>query len=317
LFNKTTAFILGAGASVPYGYPTAKGLREFIIKEFRQKYIEYLHIEKHISIDEARNSTDKFSFLISSFKESSIESFDLFLSRNRKEYYNAGKFILAWCILYFETISKFNEDLENPEQDWYRLLFKELTSEMIRSNDLEKFRQNRLNIITFNYDRSLEEYLSRSLFFSFAGDREDVIKSFEWIKIIHTYGKVFELQWEDYKKGEKYSTNDILDLANKAKNNIQIIYDERKTNVDKIKKIITSAERIFILGFGYAIDNIELLGLKNILLKKHKVYGTAFGFNSSEQKKVKDLLLTLNPELPEGQVYLDNIDCVGLLRKYL
>jgi hypothetical protein len=316
MITNNTVLILGAGASVPYGYPTAIELRKFIINEFRRRYTDRLRGKNKYNEDDIRTEMAKYSYLIDSFKQSSTKSFDLFLSRNKGKYYEHGKFILAWCILYFELISKFNEDIEKPESDWYTLLYNNMTDEMTKSTDLEKFNENKMRIITFNYDRSFEEFLWRSLFFSFAGDREDVIKISEWIKVFHTYGKILDLQWEYPGKGEKYQTNNILDLAEEAKNNIQIIYDERNPRLEEIKKIIIETERIFFLGFGYSKENIEAIGLVNILGKHQSVYGTALNFTDKERIKVKSLLMKLNPGLPDHHIHIDDLDCVGILREY-
>jgi len=316
MFTKETVFILGAGASVPYGYPTAQGLRDFIIKDFRQKYIFYLHKKYNHSSDEAEKIANKFMYLIQSFNQSGTKSFDLFLSRNRGEYYEQGKFILAWCILYFESSSKFNEEIKNPASDWYKWLYNEMTDELVKSSDLEKINENKLKIITFNYDRSLEEYLEESLIFSFSGDRKDVTKFTEWINVIHTYGKILDLRWENLENGEKYSTNNILDLADKAKENIQIIYDERISRNEEIQKIITSAERIFILGFGYSKENLEAIGLQNCINRNQYIYGTTKDFEENEIKKTKNLIRKLKPEIRDDHIILENTDCVGLLRRY-
>ncbi|MBK9098079.1 MAG: hypothetical protein IPM14_08185 [bacterium] len=317
MITNNTVFILGAGASVPYGYPTAIELRKFIIKEFRRRYTDRLRGNNKSNEDDIRTEIAKYSYLIESFKQSSTKSFDLFLSRNKEKYYEQGKFILAWCILYFELMSKFNEDIERQESDWYTLIYNYITDDMIKSTDLEKFRDNKLNVITFNYDRSFEEFLWRSLFFSFSGDREDVTKISEWIKVFHAYGKIYDLQWEQTEKGEKYQTNKILDLADKAKENIQIIYDERNPRLEEIKKIIIEAERIFFLGFGYSKENIEAIGLVNIMTKHQSVFGTALNFTDRERIKVKSLLMKLNPGLPDHHIHIENLDCVGILREYL
>ncbi len=264
------------------------------------------------------NETNQFSYLIESFNQSATNSIDLFLSRNKETHYEQGKFILAWCILYFESICKFNEDIREPDTDWYKWFYNEITKEIITSNELEKIKENKLNIITFNYDRSFEEFLSQSLLYSFAGDRRDVINILDWIKVIHTYGKILELQWESPTSGEKYQTNNILDLAEKAKDNIQIIYDERKTQVEEIQKIISSAYRIFFLGFSYSRENLEAIGMNNLLTKHQYLYGTALGFKDKEVLDIKYLLRKMNPALLDHHIKLHNeLDCVGLLREYL
>ena len=138
MITQDTVFILGAGASAPYGYPTAKELRTFIITQFRNKYSSYIQKSRNTGIIDARSEADKFSYLIESFNQSATNWMNLFLSRNKESFYEQGKFILAWCILYFESISSFNESIKKSETDWYKWFYNEITKEIIRSNDLEK-----------------------------------------------------------------------------------------------------------------------------------------------------------------------------------
>jgi len=116
MIREDTLLILGAGASAPYGYPTAFGLRHFIIKKFKNYYLSYCKKDLNLTHEEAKEATSEFDFIIQSFKESETLSFDLFLSRNWK-FYEIGKHIIAWCILWFEKMSSFNEDMNNREQD--------------------------------------------------------------------------------------------------------------------------------------------------------------------------------------------------------
>ena len=43
MIERSTLFILGAGSSNPYGYPTAKQLRTFIVNDFIIEYVNKFH----------------------------------------------------------------------------------------------------------------------------------------------------------------------------------------------------------------------------------------------------------------------------------
>ncbi len=159
--------------------------------------------------------------------------------------------------------------------------------------------------------------MSQSLIFSFAGDRNDVINILDWINVIHTYGKIYDLQWENPEKGEKYKQIIFWIYAGKAQENIQIIY-RGKAQVEEIKEILSAAQRIFFLGFSYAKENLEAIGLNNLLSKHQYIYGTAVGFKDREVSNIKTLLRKMNPALQDHHIKVENeLDCLGLLREYL
>ena len=99
MIDKRTVFILGAGASCPYGFPTARGLRAKILSNFKTWYERYLYGDGD-GIDDARigrgypEPTAVGPFL-RSFDLSGTESIDLFLSRNPR-FEKVGK--MAICL---------------------------------------------------------------------------------------------------------------------------------------------------------------------------------------------------------------------------
>jgi len=211
-------------------------------------------------------------------------------------------------------MSSFNEDMNNREQDWYSRFYNEITNEILTISDIEKFKENKINIITFNYDRSLENFLEKSLFYSFSEVRDKLAIFLSVIKIVHVYGKICNLQWEDIDYGIKYSSNRLLELAINLKDNIQIIYEERKNKL-QIQDMFKSATKVLFLGFGYSKENLNALGINNIFNHKQFIYGSAYKFTNTERKRVVDNIRRLNPALPDNQIFIEDIDCAGLWRE--
>ena len=96
MITENTVFILGAGASKPYGFPTALELRKDIIYSFTSDFQNALTKFNQSSGDNLQFSP-AIKELIETFRLSSTKSIDLFLSRNKK-YYELGKAILAFLI---------------------------------------------------------------------------------------------------------------------------------------------------------------------------------------------------------------------------
>lgn len=95
MITTPTLFILGAGASKPYGYPTGKELRRQIIQNFSS---DLNSLESHdfstICDMPKRVIRDIAESFIRKFNLSDTQSVDLFLSRN-SEYEIVGKMAIV------------------------------------------------------------------------------------------------------------------------------------------------------------------------------------------------------------------------------
>ena len=158
-----TVFILGAGASIPYGLPSGHALKLKILDQLNASNEPCCGavIQRGYNIDIIRKFTNDL--------KSPDLSIDAFLE-HRSEYQAIGKLAIAWILLNSENKALLHDRwwdrgwLHSPKVDeavknsnWYGHLFNLL------SPSLEDFRKNKLFIITFNYDRSIEQYLFEGL----------------------------------------------------------------------------------------------------------------------------------------------------------
>jgi hypothetical protein len=129
-------------------------------------------------------------------------------------------------------------------------------------------------IITFNYDRLIEEFLFREF-----GQQ---IETFVNENIIHVYNKISFLPWQHQKLKEIADENKTRMKNGKEpkplpfihfghpnydghrikerKEDIFLIYDERNKINNEINEIIQHAEQIYFMGFGYHEENMKVLG---------------------------------------------------------
>lgn len=160
MITTDTVFILGAGASNLYGYPTGEELREVILNKFCSSgEIKNILYNSKIIMDFM--DLDEFR---AAFFKSSTPSIDLFLARNN-QFSELGKIAIVSSILDAENNSIFREDIHKNRrnQDWYKYLFSRMVESLIKPNSYRDFGDNQVTFITFNYDRSLEHYLHESL----------------------------------------------------------------------------------------------------------------------------------------------------------
>lgn len=106
--------------------------------------------------------------------------------------------------------------------------------------------------------------------------------------------------------------------------NIRTIYEESDNpELVEAKNLLKQADEIFFLGFGYAKENMEVLGLPNIIPPGNcLVYGTSIGFCEKEVERIRNrIVLGLKPDSVgmknEGRIKIESMDCLELLRNHL
>jgi hypothetical protein len=265
LNNKKLVFVLGAGASFHCGYPVGSALSKKIA-------------ENHYALfDEFYPPSDIASFQ-KTFIKSGIDSIDAFLEKTREHsfgkdsFYDLGRRLIAYILLSEENEKK----LWDRENNWYQAFFNHIKS------DLEMLIDGRIRVITFNYDLSLEQFLYDAILHTRYGhsqsveQKEEVRKFIEDMNIIHIYGQLGHLRWQDNAKEEnkyhyrKYGAlRDIGDADEKMRligscakeiNLMRLEEIEESSCILKMPiKYLSEADYISFLGFGYNDLNMQRL----------------------------------------------------------
>jgi hypothetical protein len=328
--RENTVFILGAGASVPYGFPSSRDLRLEIIRNFLQKYAPLYGNEK--------NKYDKWEFdsklrLIEEFQKrfnlSSIYSIDYFMSRH-KNFYELGKDSIIIHLLDYESKCKFRESSKQKNSDWYSYLYNYMISNLRTSDAFSRLSNNLFTFITFNYERSLEYFLAESLGHSFEGMTNLQLKQvMKGTPIIHIYGKIAVLPFSDDEEGVKFGQKIKIEDLPKLRENIKTIGDNFDNIYSTVSEVISEAHRIFFLGFGYAKINLLNLGIPLHLHSGQKIFGTALGLNKRFIDNLKEFFIEenyLKPKnrgitnptpLDDDNMIFEDVDSLSLLKDYL
>lgn len=272
------------------GFPSGKELRKQICSTHVSDCKAYLEAKKAgdplipQELHRAREFADKF-------RKSSTMSIDLFLARN-PEFSEAGKRAIVFRILAAERESHFREEAKCGDQDWYTWLFERLTDELVKKDDYSRFSENDVSFVTFNYDRSLEHFLYDSLLNAFVGvGAAKIVEQLNRITVIHVFGQVAPLEWQD-QSGIEYRRDIKSVNVDALSKNLRTIYEEMDNpELEEAKDLIRKAGRIFFLGFGYAKENLDVLGIPEILSIGQRVYGTGLGLTKRE---ISDALLVLS-----------------------
>nr|BDD45281.1 hypothetical protein 4 [bacterium] len=355
MFKEPTVFILGAGASVNYGFPLGDALVDNIVKGISQGVGLYKTTteENHLPCFGGHSYYEMSKILfqnrnllsnsqcdkISNFAEDFFNpdkhldfaenlrrwegSIDRFL-KVREEFKDLGKWYIALEILscFFNshvnregmsqanithprakkiTINNHLYTRNNKSGNWYGLLLDKIT---FGCDALEDIYQNKLTVITFNYDTSLEYYLEKELqsFPQFQG-----IELSKVIDIHHVYGNIeLNTKHENFKDvafGNIHRIHkDDQKLASKISN--EIFLESFFQSIDKIHTIgekqvsataqnaqdaIRKAKNVFILGFGFIPENLKLLNLQKTIITS-RLQSNTFSTNYKNTPKIEDLL---------------------------
>ena len=296
-------FILGAGASKPYGYPLGVELRDQIIKS----------IQGNGDLKKALQSTfqgidGKIKQFPDDLEQSLRFSIDQFLATRGRDYLDIGKFALAYIIKRRENEKRSHYLVEG---NWVEYFFN-----IYLGLDEGEILEKNYGFITYNYDRSLEFLLSNAFKVNFEKSPEQISNQLKQ-RIHHVYGSLGDYKYKSSDPGVPFSTSELsvqtkefLDLIYDSSTNLNLIFDERDTNQIP-KNFFDDLERVFFLGFGFDETNFKRLGI-NWENFSGEVYCTGFGFTISEEERAKDLFHTSN------HVYFHrDYDCLMLLREYL
>lgn len=274
MITKPTVLILGAGASSMYNFPTGAQLRNQILGSLRNLRAESIQKYSYMGFD--KKEVDSF---VNAFSQSGVASIDAFLE-HRREFINIGKTVIAETLIPYENEST----LFGQSTDWYGYLLDRMNA------TVEDFATNKLTVLTFNYDRSLEWYFFKALQARFGIGRVDAAKMMTSIPIIHLYGSLGGLPWEDTDR--PYTPSNERQDIYAARDNIKIIHEDIENDKEFTRGLnaLSGAKRIVFLGFGYNRVNIKRLSPERWSNCETPIRGTAYGLTDLETTYVKKVI---------------------------
>lgn len=237
MFERKTVFILGAGASWHYGYPTGEGLVKAVVsktdkvKDFLKCDMDENLIHDFMRLDYLEDKYSNIDLLLGKIPQFELKNFEE-LSQKLKEinppvidYFlkehpslrTIGQMMIAWVIMeceknYYRGVNRYksnnynrnrkslnsnDSDLSNFNDDWFRFLVHKLTSGCKEPQDLL---ENDVHFITFNYDVSLDHALYRRLNSIEYFQSGQVAQDFFQKEnlFLHMYGRIRENPFVDF-----------------------------------------------------------------------------------------------------------------------
>jgi hypothetical protein len=295
VIKNKTVFVLGAGASNPFGLPLGAELKTHVLANYNDKAGHAVNLYNTTTFREG----DVRSF-ITALRYSGLTSVDTFLER-RPEFIEIGKATMAIELIVRESL----DALWQPGGNWLLYLY----SAMI-GKSLKEFSENQVSFVTFNYDRSVEHFFAVSLSNSFGEAMGKIKPVLDSIPIIYLHGRLGYLPWEEAKYMIGYGQKDINHQTMETfLKEIKVVHEDIKDGRDKdfskAKQLLDEARRVYLLGFGFGALNVERIGLVDI--EAETFQGTTLNMTSKETAQCKVLC--------GGRVDLNqNYGCLEFLR---
>lgn len=297
MFSKKTVFIIGAGASISYGFPSGKQLKNNILN---MSIVEAEAELEHV-INVRRGGL--YKQFIEELRDSESQSIDTFWEHKKEneDYQTIGKLLIGLEILKCEYEHENNRKSRKQEirpDDWCQYFIGKLMPHF------EKLEKEQVTFLTFNYDRSLEYQLYKALKARNGLSEQETFKKLSKMPIIHLHGSIGELDHASYsadyipyaefkmnsgpfkRKTSENSTVDEprSDFYNRVISNIKIVHEDGIQDSKEFKEAhgaINSSKQVVLLGFGYLEDNIRRLKLSTYATSK-KVLATSYEMRESE-----------------------------------
>lgn len=274
--NKTV-LILGAGASRPYGFPTANELRKIIIGE---RKVEQTFRDEHPHEQMLRGITGDLAANLNLSALEKAHSTDFIRKFTATDFYSVDRFCFKhpqfseFAQMYIAAILLRSEALVKPYGNWLQQIWNDVIYPELDDGSPP------LEIITFNYDRTLEFYF-RTVFTALGKPELQQ----ERIHIHHVYGSLGVLDEIPYGSFE---------LASNAATHINLM-PPRADNNDDLYHLLISSDRAVFLGFGFDELNMKVLGITARNDERPaEIWASCYGLSATNKARAKETLGKIN-----------------------
>jgi hypothetical protein len=319
MIDKRVVIVVGAGGSVPYGFPTGEKLKWAIcdgLKRIERK--DGSEATKEALADLLANEgfkTEETDRLRDYLRQSAWSSIDEFLSQH-KDLDGVGKAAIAGVLMSLENPDQLfdpRDERGNRIGNWYQQLFKTVFSPF---EDIEK---NNVTFLTYNYDTSLETYLDIAMTRSYAHKADRIQAAINHIPVIHLHGRLV-----DHKYGKAVGDGTLR----RCSEGIHIVTDNIDDNPEfkKAAQVMWEANEIYFIGFGYDPNNLRRLPIESKYPPNSpgsrmgasrpslNIFGTAFGLAPAKRFQIEHYFRDKGFKINLGD---PGEDALGFLRNTL
>ncbi len=304
MITKPTVLVVGAGASIDFGFPS--GL------QLVQRLIDRGHIDG--ATTDALRENDFTPEAVGAFSDaldgSQKLSVDVFLA-NRPDLVPIGKALIAASLIPYELP---HGVLRNgPRPSWLQILLERLPESP------SEWPKCGLSIVTFNYDRVIEYFLFTALVNGHRQSVDEATNILRNIDIVHVHGALGAFPGlGDSADTRPFDSGVSAGSVHMAAKGIKIIHEGRDDDEGVVlaRELIEAAYEVVFLGFGYGAVNMRRLGIPKST-KDKRLRGSAIGMTPREiaiaTKRFAGAPLDFQPDAsaPSLTAFLRNSGALG------
>ncbi len=305
MFSPKTVFIIGAGASHDFGFPTGDGLRIEIARTLEQLVVQIVSMDDpFVQAVYGASAAVEFQSEWGEYCKAAKRllaalplaiSIDNLLHAHRHDprMVLLGKLAICSVIITKERASPlFMSDearsgdfqlaaMDSPEftESWHLPLMRLLGM----GKDLDQLNSLFENtaFIVWNYDRCMEHFLVNAIMRYFDVDAVRAAEIVDTVSIVHPYGQAGKLPWQQgtgptAKYGDPRPP--LLEMAKSILTFTESADDGvRATAVD----LVEGAETLVFMGFGFLPQNMKLLTTQS-KSSVRRVFATTYGVGDDD-----------------------------------
>ena len=339
MFRARTVFVVGAGASIEVGMPVGSTLLETIVKLTEIRFDRWQQVQGSPAVTEAlkrslvnQDDTEEINrhleagWQLAKSAKLALSIDNLIDALEDPKVELMGKIGIAQAILEAEKASpKFKPvdapqdgiDISKFDDTWYNSLSKLLT-ENVRKSEIGDIFHN-LEIINFNYDRCLEQYLQYSLSEYYGVSVEQVRAVMSKLPIHRPYGSVGKLPWQQGEGAKvefgRPTPASVASVSKELRTFTEQVHDDGA--LEAIRRAVSTADRVVFLGFGFHRQNVQLIAAS---VQSHaEILGTAKAISGSDRSVIQDELwkaLELRGLYEVSRIELADMTCNEFFKEY-
>lgn len=282
-----TVLVLGAGSSCDFNFPLGRRL-----KLGMQAYDQALHELLH-EMGYQHGELRAFQHELAGSDASTIDEFLTY----QPHWGQIAKLAIAFHVGKHEGDAAI-ADCDPPH--WMHLLFRLMRRDV--SSPEEFARQNKLSVITFNYDRSFERCLWRALAARFPLPQHATVSiahAHQSVRLIHVHGHLGDLPEvvaatsPTWCRPRAYAPPSGVHDFSMAAGGIKVISEISggESDFGVASKLLAAADKIVFLGFGFDETNMARLGMTS-LRSGAKVFACTYGLNRKRWRDVRGHLIS-------------------------
>jgi hypothetical protein len=196
----------------------------------------------------------------------------------------------------------------SSNRNWMKYLYQRMVTPT-----LEEFSQNEVGFITYNYDRTLEQFLHTSLMNTYDKDEASCAAILNGLPIIHLHGRLGYLPWQGRKMSVPFPLGASMNplVIEECQKEIRIVHEDiadRDIEFKNARELLRNGIRIYFMGFGYASQNVERLKYAEVATPQ-EAQGTAQGLTRREEGEARALFMGKPITLQRGY------NCYDFLRE--